>query len=177
MTHTGRLQTCDEWRCHVRVSPSPLSECPRGRCALWVGPRFLVAAQEASGVLRDWRGRASREVCWSGESWVSGTTGLVPAAPFASLQARDRRWYGRLCPSLGSSSRCPRPTRCGERFGLPLDTRERACRLPVVDPFAAGPGDVRPWPFATLAPRAAMRDARRSILEAPGRAGAGMLPE
>ena len=50
--------------------------------------------------------------------------------------------------------RCPRPTRRGERFGLPLDTRERACGLPVVDPFAAVPGDVRPWPFATLAPRA-----------------------
>jgi hypothetical protein len=35
---------------------------------------------------------------------VTGTTALlVPWAPSASFQARDRRWYGPLCLALGSS--------------------------------------------------------------------------
>ena len=39
-----------------------------------------------------------------GVAGVTGATGLlVPWAPSASFQARDRRWYGPLCLGLGSS--------------------------------------------------------------------------
>jgi hypothetical protein len=145
----------------VRFVGSALGACSRRR---------------GSGVLRDWRWRASREVCWSGEPWVSGSTGLLVLTGFVRELADPRPALvraavpvPRLVVALSATDAARRTVRAAPRHSA---TGVRASGSRSV---RGRPGDVRPWPFPTLAPRAAMRDAGRSTIEAPGRAGAGRL--
>ena len=82
---------------------------PPGACFAVAGG-LLVAAALVAGAggqrrpARLARAGVAEGLLVRGVMGVTGTTGLlVPWAPSASFQARDRRWYGPLCLALGSS--------------------------------------------------------------------------